>query len=148
MSKILDKFLGVIGVEVEEEDEITGMEDEQWLGRETSRKQRKNNVLNLPTQRPVTVMLVKAKSYDEVESIAQHIKERRSVVVNLEDLEKDAGQRMVDFLSGTVFALDGTVQKVAAGTFIFATNNVDVVGQINEVDKENAFFKCLSRVKK
>jgi len=147
VSKIIDKVMGVIGFEVEDgetEDRLESqMEDSDRI-----RRQKKANLLSLPTQRPVTMMLIKAKSFDEVESVAQNIKERRPVIVNFDEADKDTAQRMVDFLSGSVFALDGSVQKVAAGTFLFATCNVDVVGQINEEDREKAFFKGFSWTKK
>lgn len=147
MSKILDKFLGVIGVEVEEEETLEPVET-SWVDAEKSKRQRKNNLLSLPTPKASTMMLFKAKAYEEVESIAQHIKQRRSVIVNFEEVDKETAQSMVDFLSGAVFALDGSVQKVSLGTFLFATNNMDVMGQINEEDKEKAFFKGLAWTKK
>lgn len=147
MSKIFDKVLGAIGFEVEEE-ELVETGESQWSETDRIKRQKKTNLLSLPTQRPVTMMLLKAQSYDEVESIAQNIKERRSVIVNFEEVEKETAQRMIDFLSGAVFALDGVVQKVSVGTFLFAACNVDVVGQINEEEREKAFFKGFSWNKK
>lgn len=146
MSRIVDKVLGVMGLEVDEgtEDQV----EETGGEREFPRSGRKGQLVGLPTQRQTTMILVKAKSFDEVESIAQHIKERRSVIINLEDADKDVAQRMVDFLSGSVFALDGTVQKVSAATFLFATGGVDVVGQICEEDKDKVLAKFVSWAKK
>ncbi|MEL7567785.1 MAG: cell division protein SepF [Dehalobacterium sp.] len=143
MSKLFDKVMGAIGFEVEEE-EIMESAEPQWSDTDRVKRQKKSNLLSLPTQRPVTMMLLKAESYDEVESIAQNIKERRSVIVNFEQVDKEVAQRMIDFLSGAVFALDGTVEKVSVGTFLFATCNVDVVGQITEEEKERNFFKGFS----
>ena len=144
MGKIFDKVLGVMGIEVDEEEVID--HESSWSEPDRVKRQKKGNLVSLPGQRPVTVMLVKAASYDEVETIAQNIKERRSVIVNFDEVEKETAQRKIDFLSGTVFALDGTVQKVSQGTFLFATCNVDVVGQIIEGEKEKAFFKGFSWV--
>lgn len=143
MSKLFDKVMGAIGFEVDEE-EIVESIDSQWSDTDRVKRQKKANLLSLPTQRPVTMMLLKAESYDEVESIAQNIKERRSVIVNFEQVDKEIAQRMIDFLSGAVFALDGTVEKVSVGTFLFATCNVDVVGQITEEERGKAFFKGFS----
>ncbi|NMA15059.1 MAG: cell division protein SepF [Clostridia bacterium] len=147
MSKLVDKLLGVIGVEVEEE-EVMEERDVLPAERDGFIRNKKSNLVGLPTQRPTTVMLVKAKSFDEAESIARQIKERRSLIVNLEEADKEEAQRMVDFLSGTVFALDGTVQKVAFGTFLFATSNVDVVGRILEDEKETPISKLMPWTKK
>lgn len=145
MSKLMDKVMNVIGFEVEEEEFIEN-NDSQWQETENTKRQKKSNLLSLPTQKPVTVMLVKADVYDEVESIAQNIKERRSVIVNFEQVDKEVAQRMIDFLSGAVFALEGTVEKVSAGTFLFATSNMDVMGRINEMEegKEKSIFKGFS----
>ncbi|MGI6677539.1 MAG: cell division protein SepF [Dehalobacterium sp.] len=147
MSKIFDKMMGAIGFEVEEEIIETTEENNAQYDRER-RQQKKANLLGLPSQRPVTVMLVKADSYEEVESIGQNIKERRPVIVNFDDVDKETAQRMIDFLSGAVFALDGTVRKVSVGTFLFATTNLDIVGQITEDYKENSFFKGFTWNKK
>jgi len=148
MGRIVDKFLGVIGLEVE--DELEGqVEQVSEVGgeKEYNRPSRKGQLIGLPSQRQTTVILVKARAFDEVESIAQNIKERRSVIVNVEDVEKEVAQRMIDFLSGSVFALDGNVQKVSSGTFLFATCNVDVVGQIWE-EQDRSLAKFVSWVKK
>jgi len=147
MGKLFDRLLGVIGVETEEEG-ILDETDSQWLESERPRKQKKNNLLGLPSQRPVTMMLLKAESYDDVEQIARHLKERRSVIVCLEEVEKDVAQRIVDFLSGAVFALDGSVQKVSHNTFLCAASNIDVVGQISDEERNRAFFNHLSWIKK
>ncbi|MGI6686029.1 MAG: cell division protein SepF [Bacillota bacterium] len=138
MGKIFDKVLGAIGFEVEEEIEEN---ESPWPEQNRVKRQKKGNLVSLPGQRPVTMMLFKAESFNEIENIAQNLKERRPVIVNFDDVEKEVAQRMIDFLSGTVFALDGTVQKVSQSTFLFATCNVDVVGQIIEEEKERAFFK-------
>ncbi|MCR6544537.1 cell division protein SepF [Dehalobacterium formicoaceticum] len=152
MSKILDKMMGAIGFEVAEEEEIIETTEENYAQNDREKRQKKANLLGLPSQRPVTMMLVKAESYDEVESIGQNIKERRPVIVNFDDVDKETAQRMIDFLSGAVFALDGSVQKVSMGTFLFATTNLDVVGQIAaeyvEEYKENNFFKGFAWNKK
>lgn len=149
MSRIVDKFLGVIGLEVEDELGESGEHLEEVTGeREMPRHSKKGQLIGLPSQRQSTMILVKARSFDEVESIAQNIKDRRSVIVNVEDVEKEVAQRMIDFLSGAVFALDGSVQKVSAGTFLFATCNVDVVGQIWEEERDRALAKFVSWAKK
>lgn len=145
MSRIVDKFLGAMGLDVEE---VPEEPVEEAVGEREFSKSKKGQLIGLPTQRQTTMILVKARSFDEVESIAQHFKERRQVIVNLEDVDKEAAQRMVDFLSGAIFALDGTVQKVSAATFLFATSNVDVVGQICTEETDRVLAKFVSWAKK
>ena len=76
------------------------------------------------------MILVKAERYDDMQNIARHIKERRIVIVNFEDMPQEVAQRMVDFLSGAVFALDGVPKKVSGATFVFSSSQVDLEGNI------------------
>jgi len=86
------------------------------------------------------MVLVKATSYDDMQEIANHIKAKKVAVVNFEDMDKEVAQRMVDFLSGAAFALDGVPRKVSGGTFIFSSANVDLSGQIMEKDSSLTDF--------
>ena len=101
-----------------------------------SQTQRKPNLISVPTKAKnsadnnLEIVLFKATSYDDMQEIARQIKERKIAVVNFEDMDKDVAQRMVDFLSGAAFALDGAHRKVSGGTFIFSSSQVDVSGQI------------------
>ncbi|MCI8336991.1 MAG: cell division protein SepF [Peptococcaceae bacterium] len=106
-------------------------------GEPEPKKNKKSNLMSIPTQNKVLDMvLVKAESYDDMQTIAQHIKEERVVIVNFEDMSKDVAQRMVDFLSGAVFALDGVPKKVSGGTFLFSSRNVDLTGKIMDGEQE------------
>ena len=103
--------------------------------------QRKSNLISVPTKTRsmdgnLEIVLFKATSYDDMQEIARQIKDRKIAVVNFEEMDKDVAQRMVDFLSGAAFALDGAPRKVSGGTFIFSSSQVDVSGQI--MGKEGA----------
>lgn len=101
-----------------------------WNEREVV-KAKRNNLVTIPAKdQALEMILIKATSYDDLQEIAGHIKDRRVVVVNFEEMDKDTAQRMVDFLSGAVFSLDGQPKKVSGGTFIFSSSNVDLSGQI------------------
>ena len=107
-----------------------------------SKKAKKNNLVTVPTadhgkeQGTMEMVLIKATSYDDMQEIARHIKERKVAVVNFEEMDREVAQRMVDFLSGATFALEGVPRKVSGGTFIFSSADVDMSGQI--MDKENS----------
>ena len=109
-----------------------------WQDKEEKRK--KPNLISVPGkggakgQDFMEMILIKATSYDDMQDIANHIKSKKVAVVNFEDMDKDVAQRMVDFLSGAAFALDGVPRKVSGGTFIFSSANVDLSGQIMEKD--------------
>ncbi|PIC72202.1 cell division protein SepF [Sporosarcina sp. P2] len=83
-------------------------------------------------QKSSKVILLEPRSYAEVEDIAEHLKNRRSVVVNLQQIERDQGFRIIDFLSGTVYALGGDIQRIGADIFLCAPDNVEVAGKITE----------------
>lgn len=105
------------------------------------RATKKSNLITVPTRSKTAenleIVLFKATSYEDMQEIARHIKSRKIAVVNFEDMDKGTAQRMVDFLSGAAFALDGIPRKVSGGTFIFSSSQVDMSGQIME--KEGSF---------
>ena len=103
---------------------------------EQKKATKKTNIISVPSRGKnsdnLEIVLFKAVTYDDMQEIARHIKERKIAVVNFEDMDKAVAQRMVDFLSGAAFALDGVPRKVSGGTFIFSCSQVDVSGQIME----------------
>lgn len=108
-----------------------------WEEQDSSKKySKKGNLISIPgrNQTSTEMILIKATNYEDLENIAQNIKERKIVVVNFEEMEKEVAQRMVDFLSGAAFALNGHPKKVSWGTFIFSSTNVDLSGQIMDTD--------------
>ncbi|MDD2221212.1 MAG: cell division protein SepF [Clostridia bacterium] len=106
-----------------------------WNERDAKRNEKKSNIVTVPNNnQSMEMVLIKANSYDDLQEIAANIKKRRVVVVNFEEMDQLTAQRMVDFLSGAVFALDGQPKKVSGGTFIFSSSSVDLSGQIVEAD--------------
>ncbi|MGI5978188.1 MAG: cell division protein SepF [Oscillospiraceae bacterium] len=91
---------------------------------------RHDKVVSLGGGQQAQVVLVKPERFEAAAEIADHIRERRSVVLNLEEAPKDIARRLVDFLSGVAYALDGKIGKVAANTYILTPNNVDVMGDL------------------
>src|SRR5690625_7301332 len=95
-------------------------------------KQSKNkNVVSLTAiqQSSSKVVLYEPKSYNEVQEIADNILNRRAVVINLQRIDSTQAKRIVDFLSGTVYAVKGDIQKLGLWTFYFNQNNFVVTGQ-------------------
>ena len=86
------------------------------------------------------MILIEPRAYSESQQIAEHLKKRNSVVVNLKRVTSDQAKRIIDFLSGCVYAIGGTMQKVGVGIYLCAPNNVNVQGKIsedNDKSKEN-----------
>lgn len=90
--------------------------------------QPKGKFLNIHANSKLSVVLVKPESYAEARQIADHLNQKRTVVLNLESTGKDVSRRLVDFLSGVAYANDGDLKRVANSTFIITPYNVDIMG--------------------
>ena len=80
------------------------------------------------------MILLEPRAYSESQQIADHLKKRNTVVVNMKRVTSDQAKRIVDFLSGTVYAISGDMQKIGNGIFLCTPKNIDVEGKITEDD--------------
>lgn len=136
MAKFVDKILNFMGFEVEEvEEDIVREEISSWS--ESKEKPKKNNVVSLPMPKAMKLVVVKPERFEQVQAIADHLKSRRPVIVNLEETEREVAKRIIDFMSGTTYALGGNMQKISAAIILFVPNNVDVAGDLESQLKEN-----------
>ena len=104
-------------------------------------RQRNNKVVNIHTTAQLQVVLVKPERFDDASSIADHLNEKRTVVLNLESTNKDVSRRLVDFLSGVAYANNGQIKRVANSTFIITPYNVDIMGDLlDELENNGVFF--------
>ncbi|SDH91421.1 cell division protein SepF [Alteribacillus bidgolensis] len=119
------------------EDEVVEEEEEMTEGMQAyeERKEGKGkNVVSLQSvQQSAKVMLMEPRQYDEAQDIADHLKNRKSVIINVQRIQKEQARRIVDFLSGTVYAIGGDIQKVGTNIFLCTPDNVDVSGAISEI---------------
>ncbi|KAF1681356.1 cell division protein SepF [Bacillus sp. SKDU12] len=98
----------------------------------------KQNVVSLQSvQKSSKVVLSEPRVYAEAQEIADHLKNRRAVVVNLQRIQHDQAKRIVDFLSGTVYAIGGDIQRIGSDIFLCTPENVDVSGTISELISED-----------
>ncbi|MDQ0286943.1 cell division inhibitor SepF [Desulfofundulus luciae] len=140
--KLVDKVLGFMGFEEEppEEEEKERFREERFRDEETvPQVKRKGQVFSLHTQRQVRVIVAEPRAFEDVQSIAEHLKNRRPVVVNLERAESELARRVVDFVSGATYALNGSMQKVGNGIFLFVPSNMDIAGDIKEFGERRIF---------
>lgn len=101
---------------------------------------RRNKVVNIHTTAQMQVVLVKPDRFDNVSEIAEHLRSKHAVVLNLEATNKDVARRLVDFLSGCAYALDGKIKKVAISTYIITPYNVDIVGDLIDELENNGLY--------
>ncbi|MFC5463841.1 cell division protein SepF [Lederbergia graminis] len=101
---------------------------------------KKQNVVSLQSvQKSSKVILFEPRVYAEAQEIADHIVNRRAVVVNLQRIQHDQAVRIVDFLSGAVYAIGGDIQKIGLDIFLCTPDNVEVSGNISDIIAENDF---------
>lgn len=134
MANILNKMLDFVGWETEETEDDYYEEDVIEVDKKESRKSfgKKNQgkVLNLNGNTNSKVVIVFPKNINDAKDICDHLRANRSIVMNVEDVEIQTAQRIVDFLSGAVYSLDGNIQKVSSGIFLATPNSVDILGDV------------------
>lgn len=131
---------------MDDEYEYEYVEEEPLQEKNTNQniKQKHNqNVVNLTSmQQPTSkVVLCEPRTYNEAQEIADNIVNRRAVVINLQRVDNTQAKRIVDFLSGTVYAVNGDIQKLGAETFLCTPDNVDVTGTISDTLVEEEEFE-------
>lgn len=110
---------------------VTSLEEER----------RSNKVVNIRAATQLQVVLVKPDKFDDASAIADHLREKRTVVLNLESTNKEIARRLLDFLSGVAYANEGKIKKVAISTYIITPYNVDILGDlIDELENNGLYF--------
>ncbi len=104
-------------------------------------KRDSNKVVNIHATTQLQVVLVKPERFEAAAEIADHLKEKRTVVLNLEQTNKDIARRLIDFLSGVAYAQEGKIKKVAVNTYLITPYNVDLLGDlIDELENNGLYF--------
>ena len=117
----------------------TGRTDSLYTPVEPER--RSNKVVNIHTTTQLQVVLVKPERFENASEIADHLREKRTVVLNLESTNKEIARRLLDFLSGVAYANEGKIKKVAISTYIITPYNVDILGDlIDELENNGLYF--------
>ncbi|MDO4742580.1 MAG: cell division protein SepF [bacterium] len=153
---VFDKIRNMIGVSEEEyydedneqlevNEEVSEEAPPRRAFRETAASftgDRKNKYVNFSNTTQLQVVLVKPERFDDAPSIADSLNEKKTVVLNLESVNKETARRLIDFLSGAAYANRGTIKRVAKNTFIITPNNVDVMGELilDELETGSAYF--------
>lgn len=138
-NKFMNKVWNLLGVETDEYDgeyseyempEVV-QEDKEYVAPVSNKK---NKVVGMPGVQQVKVIISQPNTFEQSEEICEHLKEKKSIIVNLEYVNKDVARRIIDFISGAVYALDGNIQKISNSIFLVAPFNYEIT---NEVLKED-----------
>ena len=147
---VMNRFMNFLGLQEEEEvierEKVTQSQQEDNEVEPTTFESRRNakassmnsginsnNVVSIHSQKNMRVVLNEPRSYDEAQEIADHLRSRRSVIVNLQRVRGDLALRIVDFLSGTVYALNGSISKLGPNIFLCTPESVEIQGAITEM---------------
>lgn len=137
---IMNKVLDFLGVEQEEEEDYDVAEENYGYGmgaeeeeEETSDKKffgKRSKVVNMAQTQQVRMVVFQVTSFEQSETICNMLKQKQSVIVSLEYVNKDVARRVVDFISGSVHALDGHIQKVSNAIFVVAPFNYEISNEL------------------
>ncbi len=115
--------------------------DEDDIVEEYEEEKEEERHPRLEDRRGGKVVLVKPERFDNAAEIADHLKEKRTVVLNLESTEAEAAKRLVDFLSGVAYAGDGKIKKIAVNTYLITPYHVDIEGDLlDELENSGLYF--------
>lgn len=126
----VDELVG----EIDDEDDITA-------GFDSINSSKSNKIVSLHTVSQMKVVIVEPKKYEDVTTIADHLKQRRALVVNLDNVEKNEDKKAIfNFMNGAVYVLEGNIQKITKSIFILAPSNVDIDSSVKkELESKTTF---------
>ena len=142
MNKVWDLF-GMDSAEPDEYEEENVYdyeeEEEEEDKRRFGRKNNNNKVVSMPQQQTNAIKMVISQptTFEQSDEICSFLKEKKSVIVNLEYVNKDVARRIVDFISGGVYALDGYIQKVSNSIFLVAPSNYEITNEMAREEMKN-----------
>lgn len=143
MSSFMDKMLSFVGLENDEEDlELLepASESNDEIIKPSYFSAKRSKVVNIATTAQLQVVVLKLEAFEDSKDVADYLKAKKPVVVNLEDVDKELARRVIDFLSGAIYALDGNIQKVSNGIFLVAPYNVGIMGDFKNEFKNSDLF--------
>lgn len=148
MAKLLEKVLDFVGWETNMDDEEDIYEDEvvesappQKSDRGVShRKNPQGKVLNMNNNNNLKVVVLSPQNILEARELCDHLKSNKPVIMNVEGVDTPLAQRMVDFLSGAVYCLDGDIQKISSGIFLATPASIEITGDLKDEMRNKGVF--------
>lgn len=143
-SAIMSKVWNLLGIEREDEEEFEeddlydyDYEEEEPEIEERKGFLKKNKVVPLQQSQSIRMVISQPTSFEQSEEICGFLKEKKSVIVNLEYVNKDVARRIVDFISGGVYALDAHIQKISNSIFLIAPMNYEITNEMAREEIKN-----------
>ena len=140
---IMNKIWGAFGMDAEENEEKKYEEVNEEVEEEENKENklwgRRNNnkVVSLPQTQQIKMVISQPTTFEQAEDICDLLKDKQSVIVNLEYVNKDVARRIIDVVSGAVHALDGHIQKVSNSIFLIAPFNYEITNEMAREEIKN-----------
>lgn len=147
MSKLINKMLGLVGWTEEDEEEVEQKEEYYAPEEKFNPNKNKNNsnkVVNIHSPAQYKVVVLQPETFEDAQEICDNLKAKKPVIINLEEMDLETAKKVIDFLSGCVYALDGNIQKVSNGIFLVAPYNVDIMGNFKDELRSTGVFPFLT----
>lgn len=139
---ILNKVKYFIGLEDldEEYDEMDEYDEQLEEDRAYKKSKQQNKVFNIHTNSNIKLVIHEPTKYEDIIKVIDDVKNRKPVVLNLQEIESEEKRKVFDFTSGAIYTLEGNIQKVAKDIFILAPSNVEIDGRLHEELKNKGLF--------
>ena len=140
---IMNKIWGAFGMDAEENEEKNYEEVNEEVEEEENKENKlwgrrnNNNVVSLPQTQQIKMVISQPTTFEQAEDICDLLKDKQSVIVNLEYVNKDVARRIIDVVSGAVHALDGHIQKVSNSIFLIAPFNYEITNEMAREEIKN-----------
>jgi len=146
MANFIKKKLYELGLLEEEEDDV--IEEAEIITKPRIERAipdplptpKRGKIVNIHTTTQLKVVVVQPETFEDSKEIADHLKTKKPIVVNLENIDRDVAKRIIDFLSGAVYSLDGNIQKISTGIFLIVPYNMGIMGDFKDELKNKVIF--------
>lgn len=143
-SAIMSKVWNLFGMDQAENDELEDedvydydYDEEPAEEKKSFIKKNNSKVVSMPQNQSIRMVISQPTTFEQSEEICGFLKEKKSVIVNLEYVNKDVARRIVDFISGAVYGLDGNIQKISNSIFLVAPFNYEITNEVMKEDIKN-----------
>lgn len=151
MKELFDKFKNIIGVSYEDDEDD---EEQELVVRESARRSvdrtrsnvsvisetRKGKIVGIQATTEFKVVVLNVRKFEEVLDIADHLKAKKPVVINMESVDAGCARRVIDFLSGVVYSIEGGIQKVSKGIMLVTPYTAEIMGDFEDELRSKGLF--------
>jgi len=148
MANVIKEMMKKLKLIEEDEEEIIQEEELLTVKKPKALKEpeeapsipKRGKIVNIHTTTQLKVVVVQPESFEDSKEIADHLKTKKPIVVNLEKIDSEVAKKIINFLSGAVYALDGNIQKISAGIFLIVPYNMGIMGDFKDELRDKVIF--------